>query len=324
MGVSVHINRLADDNVFKAIHKYAEDVARSVEKAADDLYAINNYADTGNAKFREWYDAADLFLKTGSIHSLIYARYGYAVEEYVNSKISSKKIKPPRGYKVCLQVTHGGTRPDIVVMTEDNKELAWMDITSSNSEGHIFNKAGNWENAGGYIAELLYPDLDLSKICRDREGSIASNSAPRILRAAALMNRRYMEYMRSCLVLVLRRAHSEGAYQELSFARFAKLIEECFKIDLPDRYKHPIIHSMLKMYIDDPCCPSKEYAREWLSRYRSTGTSQDKAAAMSYITDSYNNEEKFIELFDDTSESGDSDDEDFDPKEFFGSEFVFR
>lgn len=323
MGVKVY-NDTLEKNVSKVIQKYAEDVARSVEKAADDLYAINNYADTGNAKFREWYDAADLFLKTGNIHSLIYARYGYAVEEYVNSKISSKKIKPPRGYKVCLQVTHGGTRPDIVVMTEDNKELAWMDITNSSSEGHILNKAGNWENASGYIAELLYPDLDLSKICRDGEGNIASNSAPRILRAAALMNRRYMDHMRSCLFLTLRQAHSEEANQELSFARFARLIEEYFKIDLPDHYKHPIIHSMLKMYIDDPCSLRKEVAREWLGRYRSTGTTQDKVAAMSYITDSYNREDKFIELFDDTPESSDSDDEDFDPEEFFGSEFVFR
>lgn len=323
MGVKVYNDTLEKD-VSKVIQKYAEDIARSVEEAAEDLYMIDNYADTDNAKFREWYDAADLFLKTGSIHSFIYARYGYAVEEYVNSKIISQKIKPPRGYKVCLQVTHGGTRPDIVVMTEDNKELAWMDITNSNSEEHIFNKAGNWENARGYIAELLYPDLDLSKICRDREGSIASNRAPRILRAAALMNRRYMEYMRSCLVLVLQKARSEGAYQKLSSARFAQLIEEYFKIALPDRYKHPIIHSMLKMYIDDPCCLSKEDAMEWIGKYRHDGVSQDKAAAMSYITDSYNNEEKFIELFDDTPESSASDDEDFDPEEFFGSEFVFR
>lgn len=321
MGVSVHINRLADADVSKVIQNYAEDIASSVEEAAEDLYMIDNYADTGNAKFREWYDAADLFLKTGSIDSFIYARYGYAVEEYVNSKISSQKIQPPRGYKVRLQVTHGGTRPDIVVMTEDNKELAWMDITSSNSKGHILNKAGDWENAACYIAELLYPDLDLSKICRDREGSIASNRAPRILRAAALMNRRYMAHMRACLDLVLRKAHSEGACQE---SHFARLIEEYFKIDLPGHYKHPIIHSMLKMYIDDPCCMRKEDAMEWIGKYRHGGVSQDKSAAMSYITDSYNYEEKYIELFDDASESSDSDDEDFDPEEFFGSEFVFR
>lgn len=321
MGVSVHNNTLKED-VYEVIHKYAEEVARAVDRAAAELYMIDNYADTGNAKFREWYEAARLFLDTGSRFAFIYARYGYAVEEYVNSEISSKRIRPPRGYKVSLQVTHGGTRPDIVVMTADNEELAWMDITSSSSEGHIFNKAGNWENARGYIAELLYTDLDLARICRG--GSIASNRAPRLVRAAALMNRRYMDHMRSCLFRVLRRAHSEESFQALSFADFAKLIEEYFEIGLPSHYKHPIIHSMLKMYIDDPCSLRKDDAGRWLNEYRSGRVSQDKAAAMSYITDSYNREDKFIELFDDTPESDDPNDGEFDPGEFFGSEFVFR
>lgn len=321
MSVRVHNDTLEKD-VSKVIHKYAEEVARAVDKAADDLYMIDNYADTGNAKFQEWYDAARLFLDTGSKSDFIYARYGYAVEEYVNSEISSKKIMPPRGYKVSLQVTHGGTRPDIVVMTEENEELAWMDITSSSSEGHIFNKAGNWETARGYIAELLYTDLDLSRICRG--SSIASNRAPRILRAAALMNRRYMDHMRSCLFRVLRRAHSEESFQALSFADFARLIEEYFEIGLPAHYKHPIIHSMLKMYIDDPISLRKDDAGRWLTEYRSGRVSRDKAAAMSYITDSYNKDDKFIELVDNTPESDDPNDGEFDPDEFFGSEFIFR
>lgn len=320
MGIVVYNDTLEKD-VSDVVRKFAEEVARAAEKAASDLYMIDNYADSGNAKFQEWYDAARLFLETHSKPDFINARYGYAVEEYVNSKIDSKKIMPPRGYKVRLQVTHGDTRPDIVILTMHEVELAWMDITSSNNRGHIYGKAGNWQSARGFVAELLYTDLDLSKICRGT--SIASNCAPRILRAAALMNRRYMNHMRSCLTRVLARAHSAELSHEVSFAYFAMLIEEYFEIGLPGCYKHPIIHSMLKMYIDDPCSLRKEDAGEWIGKYRSNRTAQDKAAAMSYITDSYNKNDNFIELFDNSPESDDSGDEEFDPNKFFDREFVF-
>lgn len=48
MGVSVHNNTLKEE-VSKVIHKYAEEVARAVDRAAADLYMIDNYADTGKS-----------------------------------------------------------------------------------------------------------------------------------------------------------------------------------------------------------------------------------------------------------------------------------
>ena len=54
-----------------------------------------------------------------------------------------------------------GTRPD-VLMTLSNQSEALIDITASNSIGHIFNKAGNWTKQQNivYVAESYYPSIN--------------------------------------------------------------------------------------------------------------------------------------------------------------------
>lgn len=267
---------------------YASQVASVAENAARELYMIDNFSNSAIVKFQQWYKAASDFLRTRSEYSLISAKYGYAVEEYVNLKIASGTPSVPRGYRVRLQVTHGNTRPDIVILRANGTEVAWLDITNQSSLGHIFNKAGNWRNGRNVIAELLYPDFDASRIYSG-SGSIASHTtAISIVRQAAARERSLMRHMAHKMNLVLgslaeRIQRGEIIYQP----DVARCIERYFRVNFDDNYKHPIIKSMLKLYIgcsDADRCADAINCLNGLYGY----VGQNKSAAMSYIEESLN------------------------------------
>lgn len=276
----------------KSIPAFAEKLAALTQKLADELYYIDNFKDSPNAKFREWCEAAYKFLEDKVQPDFIFARYGYAVEEYVNLSLISKSIIPPRPYKIRLQVTHGSTRPDIVVLNEHNEEIAWMDITSKKSKGHILSKSGNWPSARSYVAELLYEDLDLSKITTVG-GSIASHVAPRIMRAAKQMNSKLMRHLAEYMNISLRAVSLGDTIRERDFVRLSSIVEANFGIRFKPNLKHPIIHSMLMMYIGLPEIKCADEASKWLRAYSHEKPRQSKSEAMSYITDSFNKLERF-------------------------------
>lgn len=356
MGLWIYKNSLAPDEE-KKIQAFVEGLADLTQKLADELYFIDSLTNT-NAKFREWSEAAHEFQETGSEPDFIFARYGYAVEEYVNLSLLSKRIVPPRGYNVRLQVTHGQTRPDIVIInSESSVEIAWLDITSESSRGHILNKSGNWTNARSFVAELLYPDLDVYRITIG--STVASHAAPRIARAAKQMNSRLMRHLAECMDDTLNIVTIGNVVRERNFSHLACVVEANFGIKFVPNLKHPIIHSMLKMYVDLPGIKHLDKAEKWLTAYRREKPTTNKAKAMSYITDSYNLREKFALISDDeiddsndADSSGDyipsesdTDDRDeldfeaycdklaemgkssgssFDPDKFFNSDFIFR
>jgi len=287
MEPAVHNNTLSGPEKDK-IERYANQLAQEVENAASRLYLINNFSDSTTVKFQQWYKAASEFLRTRNQHNLISAKYGYAVEEYVNLKIASGTPSVPRGCNVRLQVTHGNTRPDVVILGADGTEIAWLDITNQSSLGHIFSKAGNWQNGRSFIAELLYPDFNASQISSG-SGTIASRAAANsIVRQAAVHETWLINYMAQKMNSVFcelmgRIQHGEFIYRPA----VAECIERNFRVIFSDNYKHPIIKSMLKLYVT---CSNANYCRDARNCLNNLyeETRQDKSAAMSYIEESCN------------------------------------
>ncbi len=288
MGLFIHHNELPENEKTKIIN-YAVQVANVVENAASKLYYINNFSDSTTVKFKQWYDAASQFLRTRSPNNFIPATYGYAVEEYVNLSIASGTPSVPEGYRVRLQVTHGNTRPDIVILGAYGTEIAWLDITNQSSLGHIFNKAGNWQNGRSFIAELLYPDFDASNISISNGTSIAARaSAASIIRQAAVHERELMRYLAQKMNAVLCDLIEHIRRGNIIYQPdVAKCIEWHFGVNFSSSYKHPIIKSMFMLYINCSDATRKSDARNCLNiLYKNT--EQDKVAAISYIEESLN------------------------------------
>lgn len=291
MGIYIHRNAFPPEfpeNDKSKIEDYAVQIADVVENAASELYRIDKFSDSTTVKFQQWYKAASDFLNNVSPHRLISACYGYAVEEYVNLKIASGTPSVPVGYKVRLQVTHGNTRPDIVILKADGTEIAWLDITNQSSLGHIFYKAGNWQNGRSFIAELLYPNFALSKIERG-SGSIASRViALSIVRQAAERKQLFMQHLAHKMNAVLRELTERIRREEIIYkADVAECVERHFGVFFSDNYKHPIIKSMLKLYIGCSVAYHRADACNCLSGLYGE-VRQDKSAAMSYIEESCN------------------------------------
>lgn len=110
------------------------------------------YLDQWAAKAKQY--SANPTGKTDFLHSA----FGYAIEQLASDRIKGKHGK----LFVELQQTYGMTRPDIVVSesTGLKREVAWLDITSEGSTGHISNKTGaGWQNRP-FVYEIVYPALN--------------------------------------------------------------------------------------------------------------------------------------------------------------------
>lgn len=289
MGIHIHYDVLTD-NEKTDVNIYAAQVANVVDNAARQLYYINHFFNSTTVKFKQWYDAASLFLRTRRASNFMPAIYGYAVEEYVNLSIASGIPSVPAGYRVRLQVTHGSTRPDIVILNGSGREIAWLDITNQSSKGHIFNKGGNWHNGRSFIAELLYPDFDISKI--NTGTSIAASAAAGIIVSqAAAHERKLMHHLTQKMNASI--CDYLGRIRRIKPPSLADCIEWNFGVVFVSNYKHPIIKSMLQLYINCSDATRMQAARDFLNGlYKDTG--QDKAAAVSYIEESLSSSEPFI------------------------------
>ncbi|WP_234433366.1 DUF4157 domain-containing protein [Streptomyces sp. NRRL WC-3549] len=85
--------------------------------------------------------------KKAEMAALVPAMAGYAIESlatkvFLTERKSWTGPASGRTFSVAMQVTHGNTRPDVVLQL-DGSEVAWYDITSAKSLGHIFEKNGS-------------------------------------------------------------------------------------------------------------------------------------------------------------------------------------
>lgn len=87
---------------------------------------------------------------------------GYVIEGKANKKILAQLSN------VKLQITDlmKGTRPDIQFQIPDKALSGLVDITASNSAGHIFSKKGNWIGLENiiHVSESVYPSINFESM----------------------------------------------------------------------------------------------------------------------------------------------------------------
>ena len=257
------------------------EVMRSAEMAYD-----RSTLDITNLKQKKWAEAIDAYFNSGTV-TFINAKYGYAVEELTNIRLKSAGYSSISGYTVNLQVRHGSTIPDIVLTDSRNIEIAWLDITSENSVDHINNKVGTGWNHIQFVAELLYPDLDLTQIRTARDGSIGARARARsICRQHVIFQKNVDEYFKDQFTVAMKNLE-EMLLIDQPF--IAAKIESAFNLRFPETYKHPTIKSMLQMFIENyPESDASTFCQSLLSNYYS-GSKQSKSSADAYILKSYEN-----------------------------------
>ncbi|ODU54898.1 MAG: hypothetical protein BGO25_05480 [Acidobacteriales bacterium 59-55] len=176
-----------------AINAFIESLKNAVDKAYQ--YALQNPGLGVLAQLdghtAHWVNLWDQYLLTG--HStLTAAAFGYVIESLVCVKGSPYRVTPPGGYDIAFQVVKGGTRPDIV-LTYNGAEVAWLDLTASDSSQHIFTQKIGWMFQTN-VAEITYPSMNISTL-----SSVSSGVAPDF--DAALIDReiRFQRYHESQL-----------------------------------------------------------------------------------------------------------------------------
>jgi len=148
--------------------KKVQAIANRIDNLVQEAYfnALNwqNFSGVKKGYLFQWYKTALAYSqKPGELPDFLHARFGYAIETLVNQVLGSTNLS----LDVQLQATHGHTRPDIVLCEKGMapfNEVAWLDITSDASRGHIFAKnGGGWKNMP-FVYEITYPALDPTKI----------------------------------------------------------------------------------------------------------------------------------------------------------------
>ncbi len=265
-----------------------------VQRYADKAYNVSalNY---NNPKQKNWLEKIERYCNTGK-PLFMNAYYGYAVEEMVNQELMAKYRSARNGYRVLLQVTHGYTRPDIVITDRGNNEVAWLDITSENSAGHIWNKEGSGWSTNGFVAELLYPTFDVTKLRNSDDIGIGVRaSALSASRKASIRQNHLREHLVSNLNIAMFAFSQE---YPASKSEVASTIKRAFGCSFTERRKHPAIKSMLKKYMEiNPNSGYNDLIRSILNDYYRNDR-QDLALAMRFISDSYDREQENQRMFD--------------------------
>ncbi|MGW2398883.1 WXG100-like domain-containing protein [Kitasatospora sp. NPDC001664] len=153
--------------------KLAEAIDAQVEKAAavalanpDSVPNLDGHTERWTDSYTKWADPATSTEDRQRIEKLLPRQFGYAVESMVTQMIKDD-VKLDAGYTIETQVTHGSTRPDLVIIKTEGgvkQELGWLDITADKSKGHINDKqSGLWQTRP-YVAEVLYPSLETGQL----------------------------------------------------------------------------------------------------------------------------------------------------------------
>lgn len=294
------------------LYNYIASIEDLVHYAAREMYDIRKYEHSGNVKIANWCKTAIMCAELDPInqpelyseyHDILvrnmYTQYGYAVEECVNIEVQNGNLPPPQGYTISTQETHGGTRPDFVIryVTDAARSgtVAWLDLTSIQSSGHIFQKSGTGWRTTPFVAELFYSPLRLSNIGMAGDYSIAErarfNSA---IRKQETQQRLLIEHMVRCtnkalgiLYSELSRITSGVPRNAISRLQIAEVFEREFHYNLRCIYNHQqIVKGILVEYMTAPQNYYHAAAKYILFNFYSEIHSR-KADAMRYARDSY-------------------------------------
>lgn len=265
------------------LYEIIQKIDMTVSDCADRAYNLSAL-DSSNPKHNLWLQAAGEYLASHTYDFKIYTSYGSAVEEMVNQYIRANYQAPVNGYSVYLQVRHGNTIPDIVIVDRSGNEAAWLDITSSGTAGHIWDKDGSGWKTTDFVAELLYNPLDFSKI-RHSDGPGIGPMACTLSfsRKASIHQRHLKEHLYNGIIASL-----ELIYQtdSVTKSKIADCMQQAFKVKF-SFVKHPAIKSLLKQFIETNYAgPYVELVREILRSYYKNDR-QDLISAMKFLSESY-------------------------------------
>jgi hypothetical protein len=149
------------------IDDYVREFSAMVDLRAAAVLALSTLPEDSGGMYDRWLAVASEYLDDRTVvPAFLHAAYGYAVEKSVTDEFRSLNGLLPPAWRPRSQVTHGMTRPDFV-LDDHTGERAWLDVTSANSMGHIFKKAGSGWKTKDYVFEIVYTPLDLGTILRD-------------------------------------------------------------------------------------------------------------------------------------------------------------
>ncbi len=219
----------------KKLSPFLAELDKQVQTNAETALALSKLASDGGGYMARWISLAEQYLTDKKVPPFLYAAYGYAVETLTNDFLKGGVGSLPDGWKVITQVTHGMTRPDIVVENNHKKEVAWIDLTSQKSEGHITNKAGSGWKTKDYVYEITYPQLKPSAITQ--KGGMYEG-----IKARSRKRKRDSET--EVMLVVLKKEVDTLSKEDVSTsAKTKKVFDGAFGVSL----SHKTIKSLLEM-----------------------------------------------------------------------------
>lgn len=156
---------------FQAAERVVAKVDELVAQARELALDWSSFKDSESGYLKSWAETAEAYFSNpDEVKEFLHARFGYAVETLCCQGLNVKE----EGLTVNFQVASGMTRPDIVLTDPDSKEaeVAWIDITASDSTGHIKKKAGSGWATRPVVAEVTYPSLDPTELLQHNSSAI--------------------------------------------------------------------------------------------------------------------------------------------------------
>ena len=151
-------NALALGGLVDTVKAYATQLSQAVEDAyAMILTKYFVYIPAADGYMQALLDNFDVNTNKFIDGARMPRQAGYWIESYATKVLNPT---PGGGIDRLLQAGRGKSRPD-VVLQKGGVDLAWLDITSSASEGHIYQKDSAGWLATPYVTEVTYPGLSL-------------------------------------------------------------------------------------------------------------------------------------------------------------------
>jgi len=150
-------------NHVNAVNLVTNELNHRVDAAHQQSIQWQTLSQNADRFVQQWYITAQSYAQNPDLEpSLIHARFGYSIESMACQGLNNTTL---HGLRIQTQVSHGHTRPDVVLSeTSGNEDVAWIDITSEGSEGHIRGKQGSGWNSKPFVRELIYPQLQLRSL----------------------------------------------------------------------------------------------------------------------------------------------------------------
>lgn len=139
-----------------AVESYATSLSNAVENARSMVatkYFVHIPAVDGY--MQNFVDNFDIDNNKFTNEAAVPRQAGYWIESYV-----TKIVRPSvtGELNILLQAKRGNSRPD-VILQHKGEDVAWLDITSTLSEGHIYDKNSDGWKETPYVTEVTYEGL---------------------------------------------------------------------------------------------------------------------------------------------------------------------